>query len=226
MDVKDTPVAGVEHTNTSAPVPSVDSAPADTEPYGTATSDTIGNTSHGSPNQPAPLRSGTLTTQNQLPWRYQNFGLLADKSTWHLGCMSWSVHLTSFHIPSVHCFCGKYGVNTSYLLHPMSAKHHLFHQWGEFHQCSLYGGFLDGGSGPKIIWSECNCPTRKKSKRVSPIETLGVCSSPTQKKVTGIAKSDNISPGAQCKVELIPQQFVLLKDNNWLSNKWLSLEQV
>ena len=77
---KDASVAGVEHTNTSAPAPSVDSAPADAEPSRIATSYTTGNTCHGSPDQPAPLRCGTCTTQNQLPWRYQNFGLLADTS--------------------------------------------------------------------------------------------------------------------------------------------------
>ena len=77
---KDAPMERVEHTNTSAPVSSVDSVPADTEPTGMAMSDTTGNTSQGSLDQPAPLRHGTHTTQNQLPWRYQNFGLLADTS--------------------------------------------------------------------------------------------------------------------------------------------------
>ena len=70
---KDTPMAGVEHTNTSAPAPSVDSAPADIEPSGMVTSNTAGNTSKGSPDQPVPLRCGTCL-------RYQNFGLLADTS--------------------------------------------------------------------------------------------------------------------------------------------------
>ena len=76
----DAPMAGDEHTSTSAPVPSVDSEPADTEPSGMATSDTMGNTSQGSPDQPAPLRCGTHATQNQLPWRYRSFVLLADTS--------------------------------------------------------------------------------------------------------------------------------------------------
>ena len=71
-------MAGVEHTSTSAPVPSVDSEPADTELSGTAMLDTMGNMSHGSPDQPALLRHGTQTTQKQLPWKYQNFALLAD----------------------------------------------------------------------------------------------------------------------------------------------------
>ena len=32
----------------------------------------------GSPDQPAPVRYGIQTTRGQLPWRYQNFGLLMD----------------------------------------------------------------------------------------------------------------------------------------------------
>ena len=63
-DEKDAPMAGVEHTNTSTPVPPVDSEPADTEPSGMVTSSTAGNTSQGNPDQPAPLRHGTHTTQN------------------------------------------------------------------------------------------------------------------------------------------------------------------
>ena len=34
--------------------------------------------SQDSPDQPAPVRCSTRTTRNQLPWRYQNFGLLTD----------------------------------------------------------------------------------------------------------------------------------------------------
>ena len=75
---KDTPMAGVKHTSTSAPVPSVDSEPDDAEPSGMATSDTTGITSQGSLDQPAPSRGSTCTIQNQLPWRHQNFALLAD----------------------------------------------------------------------------------------------------------------------------------------------------
>ena len=36
------------------------------------------NNTQTSPNQPAPVRCGIWTTRNQLPWRYQNFGLLTD----------------------------------------------------------------------------------------------------------------------------------------------------
>ena len=77
---KDAPMVGVEHTSTSAPAPSVGRGPADGEPSRTATSETTGNTSQCSMDQPAPLRCGTYTTQNHLPWRNQNFALLADTS--------------------------------------------------------------------------------------------------------------------------------------------------
>ena len=33
------------------------------------------NSTQDSPDQPAPIRCSTQTTRNQLPWRYQNFGL-------------------------------------------------------------------------------------------------------------------------------------------------------
>ena len=96
---KDAPMAGVEHTSTSAPVPSVDSEPADTEPSRMAMSDTTGNTSQGSLDQLAPLRCGMHTTWNQLPWRYQNFALLADtspSSIWDAWvCLCICLHLIS-----------------------------------------------------------------------------------------------------------------------------------
>ena len=57
----DTPAAGVEQTRIPAPVPSVDSEPADSELSGTAILDTIGNTSQGSEDQPAPLRCSAHT---------------------------------------------------------------------------------------------------------------------------------------------------------------------
>ena len=100
QDEKDAPVAGVEHTNTSPPVPPVDSEPADAEPSGKITSGTAGNTSQGSPDQPALLRHSTCTTCNWLPWRYQNFGLLADTSLsgiWNAWvCLCICLHFISF----------------------------------------------------------------------------------------------------------------------------------
>ena len=76
----DTPVAGVEHMRTSAPMPSVDSEPTDSEPSSMAMLGTTGNTPQSSQDQPAPLRCGTHATWGQAPWRYHNFALLADIS--------------------------------------------------------------------------------------------------------------------------------------------------
>ena len=77
---EDASMEGVEHTHTSCPVPSVDSEPADSELSRMAISDTTGNTSQGSLDQPASLRCDTHAPQNKLPWRYQNVALLADTS--------------------------------------------------------------------------------------------------------------------------------------------------
>ena len=38
----------------------------------------VSGSTQSSPDQPAPVRCGILTTRGQLPWRYQNFGLSAD----------------------------------------------------------------------------------------------------------------------------------------------------
>ena len=80
QDEKDTPVAGVENTNTSTLVLPVDSELADAGPFGVVTSSKAGSTPQSGLNQPVPLRCSTWTTQNWLPWRYLNFSLLADTS--------------------------------------------------------------------------------------------------------------------------------------------------
>ena len=80
QDEMDAPVAGVENNNTSTPMPPVNSEPSDAGPSEMVTSGVAGSTSQGSPDQPAPFWCGTWTTQNWLPWRYQNFSLLADTS--------------------------------------------------------------------------------------------------------------------------------------------------
>ena len=74
----DKPVAGVENTTLPTPAPPVGSAPAEVGSSGMVTPGMADSTPQGSPDEPAPLRSDTRTTRNQLPWRYQNFGLLAD----------------------------------------------------------------------------------------------------------------------------------------------------
>ena len=122
---KDAPMAGVEHTSTSVPMPCVGSEPTDAEPSRMATSGTTGYSSQGSLDQAAPLRCSTHTTQNQLPWRYWNFALVADTSlpgifgVWVGLCIC--LHLISC---LLHHSYGKYSVNTVYLCLPMSARHH------------------------------------------------------------------------------------------------------
>ena len=170
---KDTPMAGVALTSTSAPAPCVDSESADAEPSGTATPDTTGNISLGSLDQPAPLRCGTCTTQNQLPWRYWNFALLADNSppgiwdaciglficlhfisclyTVFVGCIVWT-HFTC----SISCLLG----TTHFSIEGNSIN-------------IVSGGILDGGNRPKIIWSEHSCPTREKIQESNPHRDFG-----------------------------------------------------
>ena len=74
----DKPLAGVGNITSLTPVPPVDSAHADAGSSGMTTASTAGSTPQGSPDKSASLRCGTRTTWNWLPWRYQNFGLLAD----------------------------------------------------------------------------------------------------------------------------------------------------
>ena len=64
QDEKDRPMAGVENTTTSTPVPPVDSEPADVGMSGMVTSYAAGNTPQGSLDNPASLRHSTRTTWN------------------------------------------------------------------------------------------------------------------------------------------------------------------
>ena len=68
----DKPMVGVGNDTSLTPVPPVDYAPVETELSGMVTSSSAGSTPQGSPDQPPPLRHGTRTTRNQLPWRYQD----------------------------------------------------------------------------------------------------------------------------------------------------------
>ena len=98
----DAPVAGVEHTRTSASTPLVDSEPPYSEPCRMAMSDTMGDTSQGSLDQPAPLRCSTHATQNQPPWRYCNYVLLVDTS--QSGILDvWVVLCICLHL--ISCLC-------------------------------------------------------------------------------------------------------------------------
>ena len=78
QDKMDEPMTGVGNNISRTPAPSVDNVPAGAGWSGMVTSSMTGSTPQGSPDEPAPLRHGTQATRNQLPWRYWNFGLLAD----------------------------------------------------------------------------------------------------------------------------------------------------
>ena len=68
----DKPVVGVGNDTSLTAMPSVGDAPVEAEPSGMVTSSSTGSTAEGSPDQPAQLRDSTLTTRNQLPWRYRD----------------------------------------------------------------------------------------------------------------------------------------------------------
>ena len=126
QDEKDAPMAGVESTNTSTPAPPVDSESADAGPSGRVTSSAAGNTSQGSPDQPAPL-TWHMKNLEPTPMKVPEFWFAGRyQSVWHLQFIGWSVYLSPCHILSVHHFLGKYSVNALYLFHHMSAKHHSF----------------------------------------------------------------------------------------------------
>ena len=111
QDEKAALMAGVENNSTSTPTPPVDSEPADAGPSGMVTPSTAGNTPQGSLAQSAPLRHSVWKNQNQLPWRYWNFSLLADTTLSSI----WDAWI-GLCILSVHRFLGKYSVNNTLLV--------------------------------------------------------------------------------------------------------------
>ena len=157
---RDKPMATVGKTTSPTPVPPVDSVPADAGSSGMITPSTAGSTTQGSPDQPASLRHGTRTTQNWLPWRYWNFGLLADTGltgiwdAWVGLCICLHILFCLYTV-----FWGGTVKDALYLQHWMSAKHYSLQHSGEFPQCNLWGGLLGReGSGPKDIWPNCLNP--------------------------------------------------------------------
>ena len=143
---KDAPMAGVESNNTSTPVPPVDSESADAGLSGMVMSSTAGNTPQGSPDQLAPLRHGTQITWNQLLWRYQNFSLLADTSLSGI----WDVLVgLCIYLHVISCLYTIFWGSTVWIYSTYSITCLLstthFGIEGNSSQCSLCGGFLDGG---------------------------------------------------------------------------------
>ena len=86
------------------------------------------------------------------------------QTTQHLGCIGWC----SCCIKPVQHFLGKYSVNTLYLYHHMSAKHHSFWHCGEFLQCSLCGGILHGGGVDQRLFDPCTTAPPEKIQNEYP----------------------------------------------------------
>ena len=206
---KDTPVAGVEHKNTSTPVPPVDSEPADTEPSGIVTLSTVGSMSQGSPDQPTSLRCSTQRTWNQLPWRYHNFGLLVDTSPpgiWD----AWVGLCICLHV--ISCLFTVLWESTvwthfSYSVPCLLSTTHFGIEGNSINVVSIVDFWMGEWTKEYLVWVQL--PHQKKIQRFNPHRDLRSVQQPhRENKVTGIVKSENTSPGSQCKVELIPQWFI------------------
>ena len=115
--------------------------------------------------RPVPLRWSWRTMRNQLPWRYQNF-VLWQNNILPSAFNMWVALCICLHIMS--CLYTVFlGVtvwrHSTWAITDLPDTNNFLHWWGH-HWCSPYGGFLDGGSGPKEL------PHWRKSKRQLPIE--------------------------------------------------------
>ena len=132
------------------------------------------------------------------------------QSIQHPWCLAWSVHLPPPYIMLLHHFYGKYSVNTLYLYHPISAKHHsLFSIEGySINVISMVDFGMEGElTKDYLVWAQL--PHQKKIQESKPHRDSGsVWQFYPQNKVTGRAKQYstktitpvvNGSPGAQCK---------------------------
>ena len=175
-------MAGVEHTNTSTTVPPVDSPPADAEQSETVTSSTAGNMPQGSLDQPAPLRHGTQTTQNWLPWRYQNFGLLKNTSPsgiWD----AWVGLCICLHF--ISCLYTIFWESTvwthsTYSITCLPSTTYFSIEGNSLNVVSMVGFWMEGVD-QRLFDPSTTAPPEKNPKRASPIETQWVCSCPTKK---------------------------------------------
>ena len=125
------------------------------------------NSTPNSPDQPAPVRHSIWTTRNQLPWTYQNFGLLTDARPTGIQDAQVDLHVC-LHILAWLYNTFKQGAvwNTLSWLWNMLAEHHSLECPGELSRHNFTSGFLGReGSGSKDIWSSCNSPTNKKPKQ-------------------------------------------------------------
>ena len=92
--------------------------------------------------------------RNQLPLRYWNFAAWQN-DTLPSTFVGWPVHLPVHLVMPAHSFCEKYSAKTPYSNHHRSARHkQSLALVGIPLMLTVVDLFLDGGSGPKDIWSK------------------------------------------------------------------------
>ena len=108
--------------------------------------------------------------RNQLPLRYQNFAAWQNDTPEYLTFMGWSVHLSVHLVMPAHSFCERYSVNYTLLEQSQVFQTQMVPGMGG--DTTDVDSMVDlwMGSGPKVIWSEHNCPTGKA--KGFPIEAL------------------------------------------------------
>ena len=183
-----------------------------------------GSTPQGSPDQPAPLRHGIWKTWNQLPWRYQNFGLQADTSPSNI----WNAW-AGLHVKSglYNAFWGStvwmHSIYTTTCL--WSSTH--FGIDGNFFKVTSVVDFWIVGKWTKDYLSQVQLPhQRKKFWKSICIETLGVQQPHPESQVTDKAKNKTTMQGlVHCvRSGINTTRFIYwgVTFNNWLFHRWFS----
>ena len=135
----------------------------------------VSDSTQSGPDQPAPVGHGIQTTRGQLPWRYQNFGLLTDTGPTSI----WDARVdpqVCLHILIWLYKTFKWGAvwNTLCWSWNMLAEHHSLSILGNSLNITSTSGFMGReGSGSKDIWFRCNSPASKKLKRIPVGELVG-----------------------------------------------------
>ena len=175
-------MAGVENNHTSTPAPPVDSKPADAGPSGMVTPSAAGSTPQGSLDHLFYLdmahKNPELTSME-----VHNFSLLAAASPsgiWD-ALVGWCIcpNIISY---LYTIFWGNTGwIHSTYTITCLPSTTQFWH-WGEFFQCSLYGGSLDGaGVDQRLFGLSVAALLWNKFQHSIPIETQGVHGNPTHK---------------------------------------------
>ena len=138
------------------------------EPTGSTSPDSMDEGLQANDDPPAPLRK-LKEYEEPSPLRYQNFVVWQNDTPpstldWWVGLCICLYILSCLHT----VFLRGTVWTTLYLNHHWSARLKMIPGIGGDTTNVDYGGFSDGGSGPKDIWYECNCPIVKA--KVLPIE--------------------------------------------------------